>query len=465
MGGTGLNGAGDGGDDRDARDDTAARTVREVYRDVLRRDPHQKQYTDGVREVLGGLAPVLVEHPALAETLARICEPERQVVFRVPWVDDQGRARVNRGFRVQFSSALGPYKGGLRFAPSLDLDVVKFLAFEQVFKNALTGLELGAGKGGSDFVTKAASDGEVMRFCQSFITELHRHIGAWTDVPAGDMGVGPRELGWMLGQYQRLAGRHESGVLTGKPAAVGGSAARSEATGYGVVYFLRRMLDVCGRDLDGARVVVSGAGNVARHAMDKVVECGATVVGCSDSTGALHDDGGIDLDLLREVKDERRGTVADYAERRSSATVTRGSPFEIACDVALPCATQNELDVDGARALVKQGCWAVAEGANGPTTGPALRVLREAGVLYGPGKAANAGGVAVSGLEMQQNTAWQHWAAQEVDTRLATVMEDIHDRVRAAAGHYHGDETDYEHGANAAGFLRVAEAVATLGVV
>lgn len=440
-----------------------ARRLREVYREVLGRDRGEPLFTGAVREVLADAAPVLEEHPDLVDVLGAVCEPERLVVFRVPWTDDEGVARVNRGYRVQFNSALGPYKGGLRFSPTVDPGVIKFLGFEQVFKNALTGLELGAGKGGADFAVKDASPGELKRFCQSFMTELHRHIGPSTDVPAGDMGVGAREIGWMLGQYQRLVGRYEAGTLTGKPAALAGSRVRSEATGYGVVYFTRRMLAESGRDLDGARVVVSGTGNVARHAMAKVVESGGTVVACSDSSGALHDPDGIDVDLLVEVKDRRGGTVADYAERRSSAQVQEGSPFTVDCDVALPCATQNELDDDAARALAKGGCGVVAEGANGPVTPAARRALREAGVLYGPGKAANAGGVAVSGLEMMQNAGWTRWGAGEVDQRLDEIMSDIHDRVRDAAERYHGDPGDYERGANAAGFLRVAEAMAALG--
>lgn len=442
-----------------------ARAVREVYREVLRRDGAEPLFTGAVREVLTDAGPVLAEHPELVEVLGRACEPERLLLFRVPWVDDEGRARVNRGFRVQFNSALGPYKGGLRFAPDLDAGVVKFLGFEQVFKNALTGLELGAGKGGADFAVKDASPGEVMRFCQSFMTELHRHIGAWTDVPAGDMGVGPREIGWMLGQYRRLEGRHEAGTLTGKAATLWGSRGRSEATGHGCVSFTLRMLAEQKRDLEGSRVVVSGTGNVARHAMAKVIASGGTVVACSDSSGALHDPDGIDVELLVEVKSERGGTVADYAQRRSSAEVRTGSPFTVPCDVALPCATQNELDGDAARALVENGCRLVAEGANGPVTPGARRVLREAGVLYGPGKAANAGGVAVSGLEMIQNAGWDQWDAAEVDRRLDEIMTGIHDRVRDAAERYHGDPTDYERGANAAGFLRVAEAMSALGVV
>jgi glutamate dehydrogenase (NADP+) len=439
-------------------------TLREVWRDVLRRDPDQAQFRGAVRELLTSVGPVLAEHPEYAEVLARLCEPERQVVFRIPWVDDAGRPRLNRGFRVQFNSALGPYKGGLRFVAGLDLDVVKFLSFEQVFKNALTGQDLGGAKGGADFAVKDASPGEVMRFCQSFATELAAHVGSWTDVPAGDMGVGPREVGWILGQYRRIVGRDDPGALTGKPAVLGGSALRPEATGYGVVYFLQRMLAEQGRDLDGARVVVSGSGNVALHAMARVVAAGARVVGCSDSRGSVTEPDGVDVDALREVK-EQGGSVAEYAEGRSGATTSSGSPFTVECEVALPCATQNEIGPDEARALADNGCWAVVEGANGPVTPVALRVLRDGGVGFAPGKAANAGGVAVSALEMQQAAGREQWSAEEVDERLCTIMAEVHDRARDAGERYCGDPADYANGANAAAFLRVAEAVHRLGVV
>jgi glutamate dehydrogenase (NADP+) len=452
----------DGEDRRPSEAATA--TLREVWRDVLRRDPDQPQFRGAVREVLGSIGPVLAEHPELVEGLGRLCEPERQVVFRVPWVDDAGRARVNRGFRVQFNSALGPYKGGLRFVPGLTLDVVKFLAFEQVFKNALTGQDLGGAKGGADFAVKDASPGEVMRFCQSFATELAAHVGSRTDVPAGDMGVGPREVGWMLGQYRRLVGQDDPGALTGKPAVLGGSALRPEATGYGVVYFVQRMLAEQGRDLDGTRVVVSGSGNVALHAMAKAVAAGATVVGCSDSRGSVAEPDGIDVDALREVKD-RGGSVADYAEGRSGASASSGSVFMQECDVALPCATQNEIGPEEAHRLVENGCATVVEGANGPVTPAARRILREGKVGFGPGKAANAGGVAVSALEMQQAAGREQWSAEEVDERLSVIMAEVHDRARDAGERYCDDPGDYENGANAAAFLRVAEAVHRLGVV
>jgi glutamate dehydrogenase (NADP+) len=438
--------------------------LREVWRDVLRRDPHQEFFHSDVRGVLRSIGPVLLEHPEYTEIVGRLCEPERVIVFRVPWVDDAGRVRVHRGFRVQFNSALGPYKGGLRFAPSVDLDIIKFLGFEQVFKNALTGQDIGGGKGGADVDPKTLSTGELMRFCQSFATELATHVGAAVDVPAGDMGVGSREIGWIYGQYQRLIGYHEPGAFTGKPSVLGGSALRPEATGFGTVYFTRRMLAEQGRDLDGARVVVSGSGNVALFAMDKVIASGGTVVGCSDSRGSVSEPAGIDVDLLREIKGQR-GSVADYAEKRSNAHTSDGSPFTQDCDVALPCATQNEIGPDEARALVENGCWVVAEGANGPVTPEAREILREAGVGFGPGKAVNSGSVAVSALEMQQNAGRERWSAQDVDERLSMIMSDAYDRVRDAAEHYHGDATDLENGANAAGFLRVAEAMTALGVV
>ncbi|MDD7935073.1 NADP-specific glutamate dehydrogenase [Actinomycetospora straminea] len=438
--------------------------VRHVWRDVLRRDPHQELFHADVRGALRSIAPVLVEHPEYTDVVGRLCEPERVIVFRVPWTDDHGRVRVNRGFRVQFNSALGPYKGGLRFAPTVDLDVVKFLGFEQVFKNALTGQDIGGGKGGADVDPKELSTGELMRFCQSFATELAQHVGATIDVPAGDMGVGPREIGWIYGQYQRLVGHHEPGAFTGKPAVLGGSALRPEATGFGAVYFTQRMLAEQGKDLDGARVVVSGSGNVALFAMEKVIAAGGTVVGCSDSRGSVSEPDGVDVDLLREIKGQR-GSVADYAEKRSGATSGSDSAFLLECDVALPCATQNEIGTDEARALVDHGCWVVAEGANGPVRPEAREVLRAAGVGFGPGKAVNSGGVAVSALEMQQNAGRERWTAEDVDTRLQQIMSDAYDRVRDAGERYHGDPADLENGANAAGFLRVAEAMTSLGVV
>ncbi|WP_431948372.1 NADP-specific glutamate dehydrogenase [Actinacidiphila sp. bgisy167] len=442
--------------------------IEAVYADVCRRNPGEAEFHQAVGEVLRSLAPALERHPEYLGTriAERMCEPERQVIFRVPWVDDQGRVRVNRGFRVEFSSALGPYKGGLRFHPSVDLGIVKFLGFEQIFKNALTGLAIGGGKGGSDFDPKGRSDGEVMRFCQSFMTELHRHLGEHTDVPAGDIGVGGREIGYLFGQYKRITNRFEAGVLTGKGVAWGGSHARTEATGYGSVYFAAEMLATRGQGFEGRRAVVSGSGNVALYAIEKVYALGGSVVACSDSGGHVVDEKGIDLELLKEIKEVRRARLSAYAEARPSARYSeRGSVFDVPCDVALPCATQNELDGQDAGTLVKNGVLAVAEGANMPCTPEAIEVFREAGVLFGPGKAANAGGVATSALEMQQNASRELWPFERTEARLAQVMRDVHTHCRATAAAYGGAPDDYVLGANITGFLRVAEAMTAQGVV
>ncbi len=370
--------------------------VRSAYEHVVRRNPDEPEFQQAVLEVLDDLSPALARHPEYAEQriLERLCEPERQVIFRVPWRDDQGRVHVNRGFRVEFNSALGPYKGGLRFHPSVNLGVVKFLGFEQIFKNALTGMNIGGGKGGSDFDPKGRSDAEIERFCQSFMTELHRHLGEHTDVPAGDIGVGAREIGYLFGQYRRLANRWEAGVITGKGLEWGGSRVRTEATGYGSVLFTQRMLERAGKTLEGRRVVVSGSGNVAIYSVEKAQQLGATVVACSDSGGYVVDDKGIDLDLLKQVKEVERERISVYAERRGGGAryVEGGSVWDVPCEVALPSATQNELNADAARTLAANGVLAVAEGANMPTTPEAVRVFREAGVLFAPGKAANAGG-------------------------------------------------------------------------
>ncbi|MDJ1137130.1 NADP-specific glutamate dehydrogenase [Streptomyces iconiensis] len=441
--------------------------IEAVYAEVLRRNPGETEFHQAVREVLHSLAPVLRQRPEYAEAklVERLVEPERQVLFRVPWTDDRGEVHVNRGFRVEFNSALGPYKGGLRFVPDLGLDTVKFLAFEQIFKNALTGLSIGAGKGGADFDPKGRSDAEVMRFCQSFMTELHRHLGEHTDVPAGDIGVGTREIGYLFGQYKRLTNRYEAGVLTGKGIGWGGSHARTEATGYGTVHFVREMLATRGEDLAGRRVVLSGSGNVSLFAIEKAQALGAQVVACSDSSGYLVDEDGLDLDLLKEIKLERRARLDTYAEARARAVFsTRGSVYDVPCDIALPCATQNELEEAHAVSLVKNGVKAVAEGANMPCTPYAVEVLREAGVLYGPGKAANAGGVATSALEMRQNAARVSWTFEETETRLAAVMRGIHTDCVTAAEEF-GEADDYVLGANAAGFFRVAEAMQSQGVV
>ncbi len=445
----------------------ASSRIEAVYADVLRRNPGESEFHQAVHEVLHSLEPVLRKRPEYAEAklVERLVEPERQVLFRVPWTDDAGDVHVNRGFRVQFSSALGPYKGGLRFVPDLALGTVKFLAFEQIFKNALTGLGIGAGKGGADFDPKGRSDAEVMRFCQSFMTELYRHLGDHTDVPAGDINVGGREIGYLFGQYKRLTNRFEAGVLTGKGTGWGGSHARTEATGYGTVHFVREMLATRGEDLAGRRVVLSGSGNVSLFAIEKAQELGAQVIACSDSSGYLVDEAGLDLDLLKEIKLERRGRLDTYAEARTTARFsTRGSVYDVPCDIALPCATQNELTEQHAVVLVKNGVKAVAEGANMPCTPYAVEVLREAGVLYGPGKAANAGGVATSALEMQQNAARDSWPFEQAEGRLAAVMRDIHTQCVAAAEEF-GTPDDYVLGANAAGFLRVADAMRDQGVV
>jgi glutamate dehydrogenase (NADP+) len=439
-----------------------------VLDQVLARNPGEPEFHQAVREVFGSLGPVLERHPRYvdAAVLERLCEPERQIVFRVPWVDDAGRVQINRGFRVQFSTTLGPSKGGLRFHPSVNLGIVKFLGFEQIFKNSLTGMPIGGGKGGSDFDPRGRSDGEVMRFCQSFMTELARHIGEYVDVPAGDIGVGGREIGYLFGQYKRMTGRYESGVLTGKGVTWGGSLVRTEATGYGAVLFAQEMLRAANRSLDGRRVVVSGSGNVALYAVEKAQQLGADVVACSDSRGYVVDDRGLDLPLLQQVKAVERGSLADYAARRggSARYVPGRRVWEVGATVALPCATQNELDEADARALVASGLVAVAEGANMPTTPGAVAVLREAGVLFGPGKAANAGGVATSALEMQQNASRDSWSFEYTEQRLAAIMRDIHDRCAATADEY-GAPGDYVLGANVAGFLKVADAMLALGVV
>ncbi|MFE5934407.1 NADP-specific glutamate dehydrogenase [Streptomyces sp. NPDC056470] len=442
--------------------------IEAVYTEICRRNPGEAEFHQAAAEVLDSLAPALERHPEFAETgiLERLCEPERQLLFRVPWVDDQGTVRVNRGFRVEFNSALGPYKGGLRFHPSVNLGIVKFLGFEQIFKNALTGMAIGGGKGGADFDPKGRSDAEIMRFCQSFMTELYRHLGEHTDVPAGDIGVGAREIGYLFGQYKRITNRYESGVLTGKPVGWGGSHVRTEATGYGAVYFAEEMLTTRGDGFDGRRVVVSGSGNVAVYAAEKVHALGGRVVACSDSSGYLVDEDGIDLELLKHVKEVRRARISAYAEAKPSARFSaRGTVYDVPCDIALPCATQNELGRDDAVALVKHGVLAVAEGANMPCTPDAVKVFREAGVLFGPGKAANAGGVATSALEMQQNAARDSWSFEETEARLATVMRGVHAECRSTAEAYGGNAEDYVLGANVAGFLKVARAMAAQGVV
>ena len=448
-------------------DDAGLRLTADVYRTIRSRDGHQPEFGQAVHEVLESLEPALARHPEYLRhgVLERLCEPERQLVFRVPWVDDAGDVQVNRGFRVEFNSALGPYKGGLRFHPSVNIGVIKFLGFEQIFKNALTGLPLGGGKGGADFDPKGRSDGEVMRFCQSFMTELHRHLGEYTDVPAGDIGVGRREIGYLFGQYKRITNRYESGVLTGKGLNWGGSQVRAEATGYGTVHFVEEMLRTTGSGFDGRRVVVSGSGNVAVHAARKAVELGAAVVAMSDSGGYVVDESGIDVDAVQELKEVRGGRIKEYAADRSRARfVEGGSIWDVPCEIALPCATQNELDRDAAETLVRNGVVAVGEGANMPTTPGAVKALQDAGVAFGPGKAANAGGVATSGLEMQQNASRDSWHFDYTDARLSEIMADIHTACRETA-EAHGAPGNYVLGANIAGFTKVADTMLDLGVI
>ena len=441
-------------------------TLEPVYREVLRRNAGEPEFQQAVLEVLQSLGPFLARRPEYADAglLERLVEPERQVIFRVAWEDDAGAVRVNRGFRVGFNGALGPYKGGIRFHPTVNLSIVKFLGFEQIFKNALTGMAIGGGKGGADFDPKGRSDAEVMRFCQAFMTELHRHLGEHTDVPAGDIGVGGREIGYMFGQYRRITNRHEAGTLTGKDLAIEGLLGRKQATGWGLAIFAQEMLAARGGSLDGARAVVSGSGNVAIYAIEKVHELGGTVVACSDSSGAVVDERGIDLELLEQVKEVERGRVSDYAERRRGARFAAGETvWSVPCDLALPCATQNELTAADARRLIDNGCRAVAEGANMPTTLEAIALLAEAGVAFGPGKAANAGGVATSALEMQQNAVRETWGLERTAERLEQIMRGIHRRCVETAEEC-GRPGDYLVGANVAGFVRVADAMRALGV-
>jgi len=439
-----------------------------VYETVLRRNPGEQEFHQAVREVLETVGPIVAKQPEYVEAklLERICEPERQIIFRVPWSDDHGEVQVNRGYRVEFNSALGPYKGGLRFDPSVNASIVKFLGFEQVFKNALTGMPIGGAKGGADFDPKGRSDGEVMRFCQSFMTELHRHVGEHTDVPAGDIGVGRREIGYLFGQYKRITNRYESGVLTGKGLTWGGARVRSESTGYGCAYFVAEMLAARSTSLDGQDVVISGAGNVALNAIEKVQQLGGRVIACSDSSGFVHDPDGIDVDLLREVKEIERGRISDYARRRDDRAryVPGAGIWTVPCRVALPCATQNELTGADARQLIEGGVVAVAEGANMPCTPDAISAFRAAGVAFGPGKAANAGGVATSALEMQQNASRDSWSFEYTERRLVEIMSEIHALCHDTAERY-GAPGDYVAGANMAGFVRVADAMLALGLV
>ncbi|WP_336646064.1 NADP-specific glutamate dehydrogenase [Microbacterium sp. USHLN186] len=430
-------------------------------------NPNEPEFHQAVHEVLHSIGPVLERHPKYLDqgVLERLVEPERQVIFRVPWIDDAGKLQVNRGYRVQYNSALGPYKGGLRFHPSVNISIIKFLGFEQIFKNALTGQGIGGGKGGSNFDPHGKSEAEVMRFCQSFMSELFRHIGEHTDVPAGDIGVGGREIGYLFGMYRKITNRHESGILTGKGIGWGGAQVRTEATGYGAVFFVQEMLAVHGESLEGKRVAVSGSGNVAIYAIEKATQLGARAITASDSSGYIVDEAGIDLALLRQIKEVERGRIVEYANRRSGARfVEGGNVWEIPVDIAVPSATQNELNEDSARVLIANGVRAVAEGANMPSTPEAVGAFQDSEVLFAPGKAANAGGVATSALEMSQNASRQRWNFANSEQKLRDIMADIHDASFRAAERY-GTPGDYVAGANIAGFERVADAMLAQGVI
>ncbi|NMP38344.1 MAG: NADP-specific glutamate dehydrogenase [Clostridiales bacterium] len=441
--------------------------IDEVLAELKEKYADQTEFLQATQEVLESLRGVIAEkedvyrHEALLE---RLVEPDRQILFRIPWVDDKGNAKVNRGYRVQFNNAIGPYKGGLRLHPSVNLSIIKFLGFEQIFKNSLTGLPIGGGKGGSDFDPKGKSDREILAFCQSFMTELYKHIGADTDVPAGDIGTGAREIGYLFGQYKRIRNIYE-GVLTGKGVTYGGSLARTEATGYGLLYLTQEMLRCNGYALEGKTVCVSGSGNVATYAIQKAQQLGAKVVTASDSTGWVYDSEGIDIDLLKQIKEVKRARISEYAKARPSAEYHEGrGVWQIKCDVALPCATQNELCIEDAQLLVKNGCIAVAEGANMPTTLEATKYLQQNGILFAPGKAANAGGVATSALEMSQNSERLNWSFDEVDNKLKGIMISIFHNMESAAKRY-GQEKNYVAGANIAGFDKVANAMLAQGIV
>jgi glutamate dehydrogenase (NADP+) len=443
--------------------------IDDVLSEAIQKNPSQKEFHQALEEVLTSLRPVMAREPKYRKhnVLERLVVPDRIIIFRVGWIDDSGKYRVNRGYRVQFNNAIGPYKGGLRFHPSVNTSILQFLGFEQMFKNALTTLPMGGGKGGADFDPKGRSDNEVMRFCQSFMTELHRYIGPHTDVPAGDIGVGTREIGYLFGQYKRLSNEF-TGTLTGKSYGWGGSLIRPEATGYGLAYFAQEMLDVRGEDLEGRVCTVSGSGNVAQYAIERLTEMGAKCVSASDSGGTIYDPDGIDeekLEFLMELKNVRRGRVSEYAEKFPTAKYLPGQkPWGIPCDCAFPCATENEVSGEDAQALVSNGCRLVAEGANMPTTPEGVDVLRENGVLFGPGKAANAGGVAVSGLEMAQNAQHINWTREEVDSRLRDIMHSIHETAHRTAAEF-DDHENYVLGANIAGFIRVADAMIDQGII
>jgi glutamate dehydrogenase (NADP+) len=446
----------------DAADEIAA-----IYRQVVERNQGESEFHQAVKEVLESLGPVLVKHPDyLSKRIIRLmCEPERQIIFRVPWQDDEGETHINRGFRVEFNSALGPYKGGLRFHPSVYRGIIKFLGFEQVFKNALTGLPIGGAKGGSDFDPKGKSDNEIMRFCQSFMTELYRHLGEYTDIPAGDIGVGGREIGYMFGQYKRITNRYESGVITGKGTGWGGALVRTEATGYGAVYFVDEMLKARKDSFDGKKCVVSGSGNVAIYTIEKINQLGGSVVACSDSNGVIVDEKGIDLELVKQLKEIERRRIKEYAEHHKHAHYAeKGNIWEIPCQVAMPSATQNELTGEDAKILVENGCMAVGEGANMPTTPEGVKIFQDGNLAFGPGKAANAGGVATSALEMQQNASRDSWTFEYTEDRLHQIMKNIHELCYETAEEY-GSPGNYVVGANIAGFMKIADAMLVLGCI
>ncbi|MGC8790285.1 MAG: NADP-specific glutamate dehydrogenase [Desulfurella sp.] len=441
--------------------------VQEIYNEVVRKNPAEPEFHQAVREVFFSIIPLLKKNPIYLEEklLERIVEPERQIVFRVPWVDDKGEIHVNRGFRIEFNSALGPYKGGLRFHPSVNSGVIKFLGFEQIFKNSLTDLPIGGAKGGADFDPKGKSDKEIMLFCQSFMTELYRHLGENTDVPAGDIGVGSREIGYLFGQYKRITNKFEAGVITGKGLRYGGSAVRTEATGYGLVFFVDEMLKTINETFEGKTCVVSGSGNVAIYTVEKIHQLGGKVIAVSDSDGYIYDKEGIDLDLLKQLKEVERRRVKDYIPYHKHAIYKpNGNIWEIPCDIALPCATQNELDENDAEMLVKNGVIAIAEGANMPCTPAAIRVFEKAKVLFGPGKAANGGGVATSALEMEQNAGKTRWDFEYTENKLKKIMQGIFRRCSQAAIEY-GFPNNYIVGANIEGFKKVADAMIEQGIV
>ena len=442
--------------------------VSQVLADVKAKNPHEPEFLQTATEVLNSLRPIVERRPEYqkAKILERMVEPERIITFRVPWIDDKGEYQINRGFRVQFNSAIGPYKGGLRFHPTVNQSVMKFLGFEQIFKNSLTGLPIGGGKGGSDFDPKGKSDDEVMRFCQSFMTEPYRHIGPDCDVPAGDIGVGGREIGYLYGQYKRITGQY-CGVLTGKGQSYGGSLARTQATGYGVVYLANEVLSHKGKSFEGKKVLVSGSGNVAIYAAEKATELGAVVIAMCDSNGYIVDNNGVDVAAIKEIKEVRRGRIREYVETHPQAEYHEGwqGIWTVPCDIALPCATQNEIDLEAAKTLLSNGCWMVTEGSNMPSTLEAMDAFAEAGILFVPSKAANAGGVAVSALEMSQNSLRLSWTFEEVDNRLKGIMADIYKNMSAAAEEYGKTPEDYVLGANVAAFIKVADAMMAQGWV